>query len=75
MDFLSVAKIHYWYKGNFEDLYVTLVKDFKKSTIMSKSRTHRLELSIDNKKNCLIEVKKRFGFKMALSIYIKSLFK
>jgi glycosyltransferase involved in cell wall biosynthesis len=72
--FLEFAKIHYWYKGNFEDIF-TLVKELKKSTIMSKSRTHRLELSIDNKKNCLIEVKKRFGFKMALSIYIKSLFK
>lgn len=72
--FLEFAKIHYWYKGNFEDIF-TLVKDFKKSAIMSKSRAHRLELAIENKKNCLFEVKKRFGFKMALSIYIKSLFK
>lgn len=69
--YLSVAKMHYWNKVDFEVTYM-LLDNFKKSTIMSKSRIHRLELAIGNKKNCLIEVKKRFGFKMALSIYLKS---
>lgn len=72
--FLEFAKIHYWYKGDFEDIYM-LVSDMEKSAIMSKSRTDRLELAIDIKTNCLLEVKKRFGFKMALSIYIKSFIK
>jgi glycosyltransferase involved in cell wall biosynthesis len=69
--YLSIARMHFWNKEGFEVTY-KLLDNFKKSTIMSKSRTRRLELAIDNKRNCLIEVKKRFGFKMALSIYLRS---
>jgi glycosyltransferase involved in cell wall biosynthesis len=72
--FLEFAKIHYWYKGDFEDIYM-LVDDLEKSAIISKSRTDKFEVAIKNKKNCLLEVNMRFGFKTALSIYIKSLFK
>lgn len=69
--YLSIAKMHFWNKESFEVTY-KLLDNFKKSTIMSKSRIRKLELAIDNKKKCLIEVKKRFGFKMAISIYLRS---
>ncbi len=69
--YLSLAKMHFWNKENFNLVY-DLLDSFNKSTVMSKSRTHRLELAFKNKINCLVEVKKRFGFKMAFAIYLKS---
>lgn len=69
--YLSIAKMHF---SNSKDFKVVndLLGDVKKTSIMARSRADRLQLAIDSKKNCLLEVKKRFGFKMALSLYLKS---
>ena len=72
--YLEFAKLHYWYKGNFEEVLV-LVNSLRKSSFVINERALKLELAFNNKRKCLIEVYYRFGFKMALSIYIKSLFK
>lgn len=72
--YLEFAKLHYWYKGNFEEVIV-LVNTFRKSPLVINKRAIKLELAVNNKRKCLLEVYNRFGFKMALSIYIKSLFK
>jgi glycosyltransferase involved in cell wall biosynthesis len=72
--YLEFAKLHYWYKGNFEELLV-LVNTYKKSTIVKSEHAVNFELAYNNKRKCLIEVNNRFGFKMALSIYVKSLFR
>jgi glycosyltransferase involved in cell wall biosynthesis len=69
--YLSIAKMHFWNKEDFTVVY-DLLDSFNKSTIMAKSRINRLELAIENKIDCLAEVKKRFGFKMAFAIYLKS---
>jgi len=72
--YIEFAKLHFWYKGNFEEVS-ELVNSFRKSPIVIRERALKLELAVNNKRKCLIEVYNRFGFKMALSIYIKSLFK
>lgn len=69
--YLSIAKMHFSNSKDFE-VVDDLLAEFKRAAIISKSRIHKLELAIANKKNCLIEVKKRLGFKMALSIYFRS---
>jgi glycosyltransferase involved in cell wall biosynthesis len=70
--YLEFAKLHYWYKGNFEEVLV-LVNSLRKSPFVINERTLKLELAFNNKRKCLIEVYNRFGFKIALSIYLKSL--
>jgi hypothetical protein len=72
--YLEFAKLHYWYQGNFEEVLV-LVHTFRKSPHVIKERALKLELAVNNKFKCLIEVYNRFGFKMALSIYIKGFLK
>jgi glycosyltransferase involved in cell wall biosynthesis len=72
--FLEFAKIHYWYKGNFEEVLV-LVNSLRRSSFVINDRALKLNLAFNNKRKCLMEVYYRFGFKMALSIYIKGLFK
>lgn len=70
--YLSIAKMHFWNKEDSRVVY-DLLEDFQKTAIISKSRIHILKFAIDNKIKCLLEVKKRFGLKTALSIYLKSL--
>lgn len=72
--YLEFAKLHYWYKGRFEEV-LELVTTFRKSPHVIKDRAIKLEFALNNKRKCLFEVHNRFGFKMAISIYIKSLFK
>jgi glycosyltransferase involved in cell wall biosynthesis len=72
--YLSLAKIHFLDNNDFINI-LDFLKQFKKSPIIPISRVKRLELAVNNKRKSLIEVYNRFGFKMALSIYIKSLFK
>jgi hypothetical protein len=71
--YLEFAKLHYWHKGNFAEV-LELVNAFRNSPRVIKERVLKLELALKNKRKCLIEVYNRFGFKMALSIYIKGLF-
>lgn len=72
--YLSLAKMHFLDNADFNNIFIFL-KQFEKSPITSTSRVQKLDSAINNKRKCLIEVYNRFGFKLALSIYIKSVFK
>lgn len=69
--YLSIVKMHFWNNDDFEVVY-DLLSAFKKSSIISSTRIQCLELAIVNKRRCLLEVKKRFGYKSALYIYLRS---